>query len=47
MPQAKITKGTDLLEKLMMGISEHEAAGHILQPNPLQVARVIVDMDVA
>ena len=47
MPQAEIAKRTQLLEDLVMGVPKHETGRHVLDPDELQIARVIVDMRVA
>ena len=47
MPQAKIAKRAEFLNNFVMRISNHEAKGHIFQPNELEVARVIIDVQIA
>jgi hypothetical protein len=47
MSQAKVAKGSKLLDKFVMCESKHESPWHILDPDELEIPRVIIDMEVA
>ena len=47
MSQAKVTKRANFLDNLMMPEPQHQLERHILDPNELEVPRMIVDVQIA
>ena len=47
MSQAKVAKRSKFLDKFVMRESKHESPWHILDPDELEIPRVIIDMEVA
>jgi len=47
MSQAKVTKRANFLDNLMMPEPQHQLERHILDPNELEVPRVIIDVKIA
>ncbi len=47
MAEAKIAKGANFLNELMMGEPQHKSSGHVFQPDKLQIPCMIIDVKVA